>query len=194
MTMARGGATLSEVRSLRSSMFIAVVAVLFIAFSPGAEAKMPPFELRVSRTTLEAGQSVVVVVQLTDPTFEAPRLQPHVEVYRTADLPTAGMGVGSARPLPTVNFVNSGAGEYRARVEISEPGSYQVVSMLAWNYQLSGYPEPIELRVVAAPLAPARRVSPTGGSSDDLAPWVLGGAVSALALGALGISHRRERT
>lgn len=184
-------------RGLRLQLGLAGVALGAVTLAGPADAKMPMFEVKASRTVIEVGQTVEVVARLTDPTFEAPGLEPPVALYRTEDLPRVGTdGVGTARPVRELRFGPPVRGVYRARVVVTEPGSYQLISMGVWNHRVVGYPEAIELRVVAAAAAePVGTFRPVASESPrGETPWAVGAAalVGLAALAAAVIRRRRH--
>lgn len=171
---------------------LTLAAICIVLWAATASAKFPRFELRVTATHVEAGEAIeieaIVDGQSGVDFAAAPRLVPPVSLYRTGDLPVRGEGPGDAVPIAEVSFTPERDGVFRARLTVDEPGSYQLVSIGVWNYELAGYPEPVELSVVATSLDQAE---------SDL-PWpVLGTSLAALVTAALvgtALARRRAPT
>lgn len=166
-----------------------VVAAGFcvVAWASPAAAKFWPFELRVSAERFEAGQAIDLVATVdrafADEAANSPEVTPAVGLYRSSDLPESGdEGPGAASPVADVSFVPEGDGVFRARLSIDEPGSYQLVSMNVWNYDLAGYPEPIALTVV----------EPRTPESQAGAAWLAVGVAVVVASGLVTLVRRRR--
>lgn len=171
---------------------IVVGGALVLSVSP-AGAKFWQFELGVDNSEIAVGDTVNLKAFVADyGAEEAARLTeivPPVEVYRTNDLPESEGLPPGIEPAATVQWTNLGDGRYSGKVTLSEPGSYEIVSMGVWNYQLRGYPQPISLTVTGptpASVAPTR---------DPWLPigWLALATAATVALVGLGFVRHRGK-
>lgn len=167
---------------------IAGGCAVVLAASP-AGAKFFGFELEVDRSELAAGDvlHIKATVYALDDVANNPEMVPPVEVYRTDDLPASGAMSESAKLVETVQFTNIGDGRFRGQVVLSEPGSYEIVSMGMWN-RVQGYPEPISLSVTNARTAEATIPNESGVSLG----WGAAAAGAAAALVGVAVIRRRS--
>ena len=134
-----------------AGLIVAAASVLLVAAPAGA--KFWEFELELASREVVAGDVLHMEATVADWAVEQaasnPRVLPMVEVFRTTDLPAWGELGEDIAPVQRVQWEHIGEGRYRGEVTLSQPGSYEILSMRIWNRDVDGYPQPISLTVTA---------------------------------------------
>ncbi len=171
-------------RSVVVLSMLVVGAVLGFAAAGPAWAKTPPFEVRLSTTRPQPGETVNVTVRFWDDRrhtkpatwWDVPRI-PHL----LWAVPLDADGNTDLEAAIPITFRRGGLVEYRGTLTLTEPGSYLLVpfSVEGGFDAPAGYPQPIAIDV-AGPSPMSTRPGSGGG------PWLPIAIASALAAAVLG--------
>jgi len=177
----------------RACLGVIAAGASVLLFATPAGAKFPQFELEVTRTEVAVGDPLHLKAEVASWAVEMaasnPKVLPMVEVYRTADLPVSGELVENVEPVQRVEWEHIGEGRYSGEVTLSEPGSYEIVSMNVWNTRLEGYPQPVSLTVTEAK-------APNVAASDEFGLPLAGAIVATVGVTGLitfALARRRLR-